>query len=479
MRRRIAWTIGFVVLLGAGVTAADGEPAALRSADFKTVLIPFQNQTNEAQLDYLSLGIARLLSSKLETTGFVRETRSKKTFVIQPGAARSEPTVDEPLRVLPVNIVLREEGDWAKLAAVKDSRYMCAKLKADAWIGGSITRSPEPARDLIITVRLFRCDTGQETVKTYTRPLNTIYKNLDEPVEHLQTSLIAEKRFSVSFESAEPGSMIFLDGVYVGRSPVVKPVIAGRYVVRAEAPLRRPFESRIDVKSDMSVSVDSPAVTERGALKVSSDPEGASVYLDMTYLGKTPIDRKDLPPGTHRLRISMEGRIDRFVGVVIKEDGVAEVAVKLVEGDTVKTYKDPGYVILDWTRHDFSLYCALSSAVFYAGWAHYRIRADRIEDSLSTYIPSLLVTKLPERNLYELYLYRENQHAANRERRKADVSGGIGIGLLFLSGYFLYSGISHDDKEGGEISTRLRFQFAVIPAARRDYAWSAAMQIRF
>ncbi len=471
-------SIFLLFLLAAVPVLVTAQPTVVRPLEFKTAVIPFQNQTGDSSLDYLSLGVARLLASRLETTGFVRETRARNTFIVQPDKGLPESNGTEGLRVLPVNIVLREEAEWAKLAAVKEARFLCAKLKADAWISGSVARSAEGARDLIIRIRIFRCDTGQETEKTFTRALNTIYRNLDEPADVIQAALIGEKRYSVSFESTEAGAMIFLDGIYVGRSPIVKPVIPGTYLVRADAEGHRPFEQRIDVKSDMKLSVDSPATTNRGALRVTSDPEGASVYLDMTFLGKTPLERKDLPAGTHRLRISAEGRVDRFIGVVLKDETPVDVSVHLAEGDTVKVYKDPGYVILDWTRHDFSLYSALSSGLFYAGWAHYRVRADRIKDSLSTYVPSLLITSVPDRTLYEMYLYRQNEKDAKRELKKAEVSGGIGIGLIFLSGFFLYSGIAHDDKEAGEVSMRPRFQFGMIPG-RREQTYAAGFSLRF
>ena len=40
-----------------------------------------------------------------------------------------------------------------------------------------------------------------------------------------------------------------------------------------------------------------------GTLVVASDPPGAAVYVDGQFVGETPLDVRNLPPGDHRVRL--------------------------------------------------------------------------------------------------------------------------------------------------------------------------------
>ncbi len=66
-----------------------------------------------------------------------------------------------------------------------------------------------------------------------------------------------------------------------------------------------------------------PALT----LRVNSDVEGAEVFVDRVYLGKTPLETHDLKPGSHVLNVSAEGYESQALPVDVAE-GATEVAVR-------------------------------------------------------------------------------------------------------------------------------------------------------
>ena len=53
-------------------------------------------------------------------------------------------------------------------------------------------------------------------------------------------------------------------------------------------------------------------------MSVSSLPPGAAVYLDGTYQGTTPVEIANLTPGTHLVRLRMEGYGDREMAIVVE-----------------------------------------------------------------------------------------------------------------------------------------------------------------
>jgi hypothetical protein len=67
-----------------------------------------------------------------------------------------------------------------------------------------------------------------------------------------------------------------------------------------------------------------------GVLRVRSDVPGASVFLDRKFLGTTPLDVDGLPPGSHRLNVSVEGYEGHAQSVEIGE-APADVEVRFKE----------------------------------------------------------------------------------------------------------------------------------------------------
>jgi PEGA domain-containing protein len=70
-----------------------------------------------------------------------------------------------------------------------------------------------------------------------------------------------------------------------------------------------------------------PVVARR--LKVTSDVDGAFVFVDRKFVGKTPLDTPDVAPGHHQLNVSSEGYEGVSQGVEIAEQGTTEVDVSL------------------------------------------------------------------------------------------------------------------------------------------------------
>ena len=72
------------------------------------------------------------------------------------------------------------------------------------------------------------------------------------------------------------------------------------------------------------------AAVVRGVLRVQSDVDGASVFLDRTYLGTTPLEKTGLTPGSHRVNVSAEG-YEGIAHTVEIGDTPAEISVKFKE----------------------------------------------------------------------------------------------------------------------------------------------------
>ena len=84
-----------------------------------------------------------------------------------------------------------------------------------------------------------------------------------------------------------------------------------------------PYYKFTNVNSDHSISV--TFALELGSVKVSSAPNGATVFIDGTDSGTTPKTITDIPVGTHELRLALAGYMDYTGTVMIETDQVTTV----------------------------------------------------------------------------------------------------------------------------------------------------------
>ncbi|HUG89811.1 MAG TPA: PEGA domain-containing protein, partial [Planctomycetaceae bacterium] len=71
------------------------------------------------------------------------------------------------------------------------------------------------------------------------------------------------------------------------------------------------------------------ADTGVSALSVSTDPDGAAVYLDGKLAGHTPLTMPAVPVGDHRVRVVKDGYLENSRVVGVREGQPNTVAIKL------------------------------------------------------------------------------------------------------------------------------------------------------
>jgi hypothetical protein len=69
-------------------------------------------------------------------------------------------------------------------------------------------------------------------------------------------------------------------------------------------------------------------VPEPGALRVSSSVPGVRIYLDDVFIGTTPLEKTDIPAGSHRLRAEREGRRGFRRRVEVPAGAALELAIE-------------------------------------------------------------------------------------------------------------------------------------------------------
>ena len=141
---------------------------------------------------------------------------------------------------------------------------------------------------------------------------------------------------------------VYLDGTYVGLTPcTIKDVSPGRHTIKATKEQYRDQRASVDVTAAETSTVTLSFV---GAdLNIETNVTGASVYIDSTYKGTTPLRLRNLEPGLRTIKISKNHYATYTTSVRLEAEKTQNFSVALE--------KISGYLNLSVIPAESLLYC--------------------------------------------------------------------------------------------------------------------------
>jgi hypothetical protein len=256
-------------------------------------------------------------------------------------------------------------------------------------------------------------------------------------------------RLTVEIDSND-NFLVLLDGVPLGKSPFSEPipVSPGTHEITIQKEGYNTDKKIIQISDNTTFTYKhTPTKPDKKSfISVTTNPEGADAYWGSQFLGKTPVKNVPVSSGKNRLRISMEGYIDYFTGLDLKEGELSESNVSLNQGDSEIYYNNKQNVFLDYTYQDFTRYSLYSSLFFFGTYFYYGVQADHIKEGLRPQIKlvngaaiiSAQSSNTPE-TFYAWYIYEQmkiDQTMAKYNQYK-DIGGELWItrGDRFHMGY--------------------------------------------
>ena len=143
---------------------------------------------------------------------------------------------------------------------------------------------------------------------------------------------------SIAFESEPPGAAIYVDG---SRRPERTPALVsdlplGTYEVRLTADGFAPHGAQVELtqvstRATVSATLERPSASSFGAVRVTSNPSGATVLIDGSSVeGATPLTVPELQPGVeHSVSITRDGYQTHNQQLVLQAGDLHEMAVTL------------------------------------------------------------------------------------------------------------------------------------------------------
>jgi hypothetical protein len=139
--------------------------------------------------------------------------------------------------------------------------------------------------------------------------------------------------------SSEPGgARTYVDGVYAGiTNLVVGHITPGLHEVRVVRTGFEDFVEWVSVQNDSTSKVQASfkpvSETSGGFVVVTSDPPGASVFLDGVFSGMTetgrPLEITNVTPGSHQIYVSSKNYEDYEAVVVVASGSITPVSVSM------------------------------------------------------------------------------------------------------------------------------------------------------
>ena len=127
--------------------------------------------------------------------------------------------------------------------------------------------------------------------------------------------------------SSPAGAEVTVNGISRGPAPVtVTGIPKGRVALSVRKEGYKPFTREISVNAGDEQDIFAELVPLPGALAITSVPEGARVYVDGEFRGKSPVSVADLSPRQYRVKVELDGfyaqeaMLDVGIGKTVKRE---------------------------------------------------------------------------------------------------------------------------------------------------------------
>ncbi|NYT07662.1 MAG: PEGA domain-containing protein [Methanomicrobiales archaeon] len=140
-------------------------------------------------------------------------------------------------------------------------------------------------------------------------------------------------------KSTPGGADVYVDGFYSGATAAtIGNLAAGQHIVQLKLAGYREWIGTVDIPVNSVAFIDATleiaTADPVGNIVVTSQPSGASVYLDSNFQGRTqagnPLDLTGIPPGTYSLEIQLTNYRDFITMVEVQAGKTAVVHAELV-----------------------------------------------------------------------------------------------------------------------------------------------------
>jgi len=210
-------------------------------------------------------------------------------------------------------------------------------------LGGDISISTTPSGALIYLDDAYKGVTpviikdvlpGSHTIKLTFNEYDDWTTIIDVVEGSTNTISATLNKTAIYFTSTPSGAIIYLDNSRIGTTPFTKTnLLPGSHTIKLTRNDYDDWITTVNVVEGSTTTIS--ATLNKTAIYFTSTPSGALIYLDNYYMGKTPITKTQLLPGSHTVKLTLRNYDDWITTVNVVEGSTTPVFAELsIEGST-------------------------------------------------------------------------------------------------------------------------------------------------
>ncbi len=151
---------------------------------------------------------------------------------------------------------------------------------------------------------------------------------------------------TLSVTTNPSGAEVYINGTYAGTTPLTTNLSVGTYEVTLKLNNYEDYTTSVTIKPSEETTLNVELTPLPAHLTINSNPSGAAVYLNGTYIGDTPIDGYPISPGVYSLGIAKRGYVTYITKITVEADKTTEVTVTLAPSSAI--HEGSGNVSWQW-----------------------------------------------------------------------------------------------------------------------------------
>lgn len=121
----------------------------------------------------------------------------------------------------------------------------------------------------------------------------------------------------VQFETVPEGAAVTVDSVYIGTTPCSHALTEGIHMLSFELAKYDSFHGSVEIRKPSRVT--QQLVPRFGWLSITSEPSSVAVTANGQLLGRTPVNRQEVPPGQYEILISDDTWVGNGMRVTVEK----------------------------------------------------------------------------------------------------------------------------------------------------------------
>jgi hypothetical protein len=167
--------------------------------------------------------------------------------------------------------------------------------------------------------------------------------------EHAHIAVQMEKAVppfgDLTVETTPPGATVIVDDTrWAGKTPVTVRTLKNGQKYRVWLSLQnyKPLERIVEIVGGKEINLNQPLEPNFAVVRITSEPEGAEVFLDGVKRGMTPFRMEQIVPGEqHDIKLSLQGYQDEAVAWMPIPGETKEIELKLKVSNGIPAQNSP------------------------------------------------------------------------------------------------------------------------------------------